>query len=440
MLYRLIFSISCMLVVTAAAHADGLFAAYQQAENSDPQYLQQVSAYRASLENRPQALSNLLPTVSISANTSRNDQEIKIDGGRAIGSSGGVEFSNRGYSLDLRQTIFRRDRFLSLDQADDVIMQAEAELGAAQQDLMIRISEAYFSILTAQDELEFARLEKKSLARQLDQAEQRFDVGLVAITDVQEAKAGHDLAVARRIRAENQLDNAYEAMREITGAYLPTMNPLVDETPLLRPQPENIDEWSSTAAEQNLDVIAARHATEVSRKAIKIQRSGHMPTLDLVASHGYNKSGGRFGGTRIRANQIGLEFALPIDVGGGVRSRTRQAIHENEQSMQQLESTIRSAQRSTREAYLGVLAGISEVQALNQAVVSSETALEATEAGFEVGTRTAVDVVAAERSLNQAQRDYSNARYEYLLNTLRLKRSAGTLAIEDLQSIDKWLN
>ena len=430
--------LSCYLVATWA-NSEDLQEVFQLAEKNDPTYQQAVAEYRAARESKPQARALLLPTISLSASTNRNEQDVSAPANLGQFGGGNFVFNRHGYSIDLAQPIFRYDRFVALEQADNEINRAEAELTQAQQDLIIRIAERYFEVLAAKDNLEFARAEVKSLSRQLDQANQRFEVGLSAITDVTEAQAGFDLASAREIQAQNAIDNAREAVREITGVYVTDFNLLGENVPLVKPDPDAIESWTETALEQNMAITSAKYAAEVSRNEIDVQKAGHLPTLDIVASKGYDSTGGRFGGTRTHADAIGLQLDMPIFTGGLVNSQVRQAYEDYNAAIQSLEQARRAAQRLTREAYLGVISGISQVKALNQAVVSSETALEATEAGFEVGTRTAVDVVATQRALSDARRNYSQARYEYILNSLRLKQAAGILAPTDLEQINSWL-
>ena len=426
------------LLLSATCFSADLLNVYRLAEKNDPTYLQEIATHRATLESRPQALAQLLPSVNLSANTTSVTQDI-TSGGGALGFDGEIDFNRHGFNLNITQPIFRRDRFIALNQADSKIRQAEAELAEAQQDLIIRIAERYFDILADVDSLEFAQAEEKSLNRQLEQANQRFEVGLSAITDVQEAQAGYDLAVAQEIQARNAIDNAREAMRELTGDYITAFDGLGEVMPLVRPDPEEIDSWTQIAMAQNSGISAANLAADTARDEIKRQSAGHFPTVDLVASRGFDSSGGRFGSTKIDTTTVGLELNIPIYSGGLVSSQTREA-HENYNiAMYSLEQAKRSAQRLTREAYLGVISGISQVKALKQAVVSSETALKATEAGFEVGTRTAVDVVASQRATSKARRDYSQARYDYILNTLKLKQAAGTLSPDDLAQVNTWL-
>jgi len=426
----------CSLLISPVQARD-LMQSYNTAKQSDPVYKEAIAIYRATLEAKPQARAALLPNLSFSADGATNEQDITTES--PFGFGGEIDFESYGYSLDLNQPVFRYDRFLALKQADDEILAAQARLDAAEQDLIVRLSERYFNLLGSLDNLDFVRAENIALRRQLEQAEQRFEVGLTAITDVQEARAAYDRSVADLIAAENNVDNSREALREITGNYLLEPARLGEEMPLLKPQPDQIDAWTNRAQEQNLQVEAARKNLEVARQNIKIERSGHLPTLDLFASRGFNSSGGRFGQTDIDDTQIGIQLNVPLFEGGAVTSRTREAQERFNQAFEQLEQQYRQAQRQTRESYLGVISGISQVEAFQQAVISTKTAFDATEAGFEVGTRTAVDVVLSQRSLLEARRDYARARYEYLLDTLRLKQAAGTLSPDDLQAINLLL-
>ncbi|MCI0400558.1 MAG: TolC family outer membrane protein [Gammaproteobacteria bacterium] len=430
----------CSCLGLALFAGPGLFAAdlvevYQLAYQSDPEFQRVQAARQATLEVLPQARAQLLPSLGFSANTSQHAQDIET--AQLAGTSGEVDFNNYGYSLDLTQPVFHRDRFIQLNQADSQIKQADADVAAALQDLIVRTAERYYNVLAAIDNLEFVRAEKRSLQRQLDQARQRFDVGLIAITDVKEAQAGYDGAVAREIGAENLLDNTREQLREITGEYFTELAPLTPDLPLLAPEPPNIDEWTQTALDQNLQVIASRYAVDTAREEIGRQSAGHFPTLDLVANQSYFSQGGRFSSETTNAS-VGLEFNMPIFQGGEVNSLTRQARAQYQEALDQLEQDRRSAQRATRESYLGVIANISGVKALQLTVESQETALQATNAGFEVGTRTAVDVVVSERQLLEARRDLARARYNYILEALRLKRAAGTLSPEDVAHFNRY--
>lgn len=434
---RLTFTILILTITVQNAVSADLMEAYSLAERSDPRFQQVAANKRAVLESRPQAYSQLMPSVNLTANTFYNEQETAVSGTNIPG--GNFEFNSRGYNLNIRQPLFRWERFLNVKQANSSIREADAQLAAAQQDLMVRVAEAYFNVLAARDSLDFARAEKRSLSRQLEQTKQRFEVGLTAITDVQEAQAGYDRAVAAEIAAENEIDNAREALREIAGQYFTRLEPLSDEMPLVTPEPADIEVWTDIAVQENLEVIAAMSAVERSRQEVDVQQAGHLPTLDLVTRVGEDTSGGRFGTTTTETVAVGVEFNLPIFQGGFVSSRAREARHRVDEQLERLEQARRQAHRLTRQAYHGVISGISEIKALDQAVLSSETALQATEAGFQVGTRTAVDVVTSERATFEARRNYARARYDYIVDTLRLKQAAGILSPEDLSQINMWL-
>ena len=414
-----------LLAMSSAAPGENLFEVFEAALGSDPEFLATGADHRAAREIRPQALAGLLPSVRLSLDTQWNERQRRRD------------FRSDNLVLDVAHPLYRRDRQVELQQADSRIARADALYAAARQDLMVRVAERYFGVLEAEDELSFAQATLEAFEQQLAQSRQRFEVGLIAITDVEEAKAGFDLARAQLIAAENALDIAREALRETTGRYLERIAPLGD-MPLVMPEPADIDKWTQTALERNQRLLAARHDSETARREIERMEAGHSPTLDAVGSLGLNDSeSGMFGETR-RAN-VGLRLNLPLYSGGSVVSRTRQSRHRYQRALNVLERERRRAQRETRDAYLGVDSGISRVHALEQAVRSSETAAEAIEAGFQVGTRTSVDVLDAQRDLFRARRDLSEARYSYMLNVLRLKRAAGTLAQDDLELISIWL-
>lgn len=429
----------CSFLIHAQLSAADLQDVYLMAMENDAQYQQAVASNLATQEQKPQAFSQLLPNVSLSAGTT--NQNTTTSGGFNFGGQDKFDTNTHNYRFTMTQPLFRWDRYLQLRQANMAIQQADATLIAAEHDLIIRVTQAYFDVLAAMDSLAFAQAERRSQSRLLEQTNQRFNVGLTAITDVQETQAGYDRAVAQEIEAENTVDNSREALREIIGQYVLEYAQLVEEIPLVKPDPDSIDEWTNTSLEQNPEILARMYAVESARQQVKIQKAGHFPTLDLQATKSYQKSGGgRFGGNKSKSEDIGLQLNVPIYQGGYVNSRTREAIHQVDQELQRLTQTRRASQRSTRQAYLGVISGISQVEAYKQTVVSSETALRAAQAAFDVGTRTAVDVVAAERNLSQARRDYASARYNYLLNTVRLKQSAGILSTEDVVNINQLLN
>jgi outer membrane protein len=298
--------------------------------------------------------------------------------------------------------------------------------------------ESHFDILLAQDSLEFAKAENAAIGRQLDQAKQRFDVGLIAITAVHEAQAAYDQSRADLIQAENDLDNAWEALYEITKQKVNRLAVLDKNLVLSKPIPENIEQWSTKALDQNLSIKAAEKATKIARNNVKVQQSGHLPSLDLVGSHSrarYKDSTA----SDTNTSSIGLQLTVPLYAGGAVNSQTRQARYELEASQENLDKERRSVIRQVRDAYRGVLASISSVKALKASTVSTRSALEATEAGYEVGTRTIVDVLNSQRDLYRSLKNYANVRYNYIMSGLRLKQATGTVSENDLKQITAWL-
>ena len=413
------------LVAASQAVAENLLEVFESALESDPEFLAAGADNRAAQEIRPQARAGLLPGASLSFTTQWNDRQRLPD------------TRSDNLTLNVEQPIWRRDRHIAVDQADSRIARADALYAAARQDLMVRVAERYFGVLEAEDELGFARATLEAFEQQLAQSRQRFEVGLIPITDVEEAKAGFDLSRAQLIAAENALDIAREALRETTGEYRETLAPLT-EMPLVTPKPEDIDEWTEIALDRNPRLLAARHDTETARREIQRIQAGHLPALDAVGSIGLNDSGSSPAGETRRAN-VGLRLSLPLYSGGSVLSRTRESRHRYRRTLDVLERERRRAQRETRDAYLGVESGISRVRALEQAVRSNRAAAEAVEAGFQVGTRTSVDVLDAQRELFRALRDLAEARYGYVLDVLRLKRAAGALSEDDLRLIAIWL-
>jgi len=424
-------------ICTAYAATD-LLSVLTTAEQMDPIYREAQDNALAVAEGVPQANADLwLPRLTLNAGYGRVRQDIRLE--NAFGADGVVYYNAHDYRVNLNQPVYHHDRIIALRQADKRLQQAQLEVVVARQDLLLRVAERYFDVLAARDNLAFATAEQESLRRQFEQAQQRFEVGLIAITDVQEAQAGYDRATASEIGAQNQIENAVEALRELTETYHADLLALGDHMPLNVPAPADIDAWTSTALNNNLEIAAANLAAALAQDEIRRQQAGHLPTLDIIGGHGFNKQGGRFGSSMVDQSDLAIELNVPIYEGGRTVSLTREAEHQHRAALERLEQSRRAVQRETREAYLGIAAQISSIQALQQAVVSSRTALESTTAGFEVGTRTAIDVVAAERGLSQSQRDLARARYDYIIDTLRLKKAAGSLAPDDLAIANSWL-
>jgi outer membrane protein len=418
--------------VHAAQDLDEIF---ELALASDPRY-QEVRAVRdATLETRPQAIARLLPLVSAQAATGWNYLFNKKNTFQGAGTQ---KWWAHTASVALTQPVFNWRFWVQLSQSDNQIAQSEADYANALQDLTVRTIRAYLDVLVAQDTLEFAAAERKSLARQLEQAQQRFDVGLIAITDVLEAQSGFDRARSREIFAANEVDNAKEALREIIGDNPADLVPLKANIPLLKPDPLDIDEWSTVANNQNLGIIAAINQAEFARKTIEIQRSGHYPTIDLLADYSFNDVGSLFG-LRGNTGRVGVQLNVPIFEGGAVNSRTRQAQHDYVAARDNLHAVHRAVTRQVKDAYRTVLSTISQVESLRATVRSSVSSLEATSAGFEVGTRTAVDLVNEERNLFDARRNLSVARRDYIVNWVLLKEAASNVSHKSIETINELL-
>ncbi len=439
---RVVFLASAMVLtaLSGAATADNLMEVYQRAAENDPQLRQAEAAYQAVAQTKGQARARLLPQLAATASLSRERQEIE-NSDSPLFQPGTFNSTTKSYSLSLNQAVYRRDYWVNLRQADAAIGQALANYDAEWQNLLVRSADLYFKVLAAADDLEFARAEKNANQRLLEQTKQRFEVGLIAITDVHESQAAHDLAAAREIAAETRLAISKEELREMTGYSPQSLATLQETIPLLTPDPVDMQVWLESAGKQNLQLIAAQFAVDAAREETEQRRAGHYPTLDAVASYGYNDVGaGRFGGSESYDSSIGLQLRLPLYEGGGTVARIREGQYRLIQSQEALEQQRRAIDRQTRSAYLSVLDNINSVNALKQARISSESALQATEAGYDVGTRTTVDVVQSRRNLFDAQRNYARVRYDYILSTLRLRQAAGLLEPKDLEEINHWLN
>lgn len=412
---------------------------FQLALQSDPEIRRAHASYQGAAEVKPQSRARFLPSLYLAADRSGNRQEATYSSSRNDAQPGNIlHYTTEGYSLSLTQPLFHYDAYIQWQQADVQVTRAEAWLAAAQQDLMLRVAESYFGVLSAQDNLTFARGENQAIERQLEQTKQRFNVGLIAITDVHEAQARFDLSVTQEIDADNRLANAHEALREITGQYHQQLALLNTAARMVAPNPADIDRWAEVALQQNLQLIATRLAADIARQEVKRRRSQRYPVLDLVGKHSFidNSDSNSFTAGESQNSSISVRLNWSLYNGGLMSSNTRKAQHSYTEARESLEKQRRSIVRQVRGAFLGVLASINRAKALKQALVSHRSAMDATEAGFEVGTRTTVDVLNTRTGLYLAQRDHAQSRYDYILNTLRLKQAAGILSIEDLQQVN----
>jgi len=420
---------------TSPLSAQNLTEIYELALQNSPTLKQSEANQSAIGESKDQSIARFFPTLTASAASSKNRLENKKASFQGLGVQ---EYWSHTVNLNLTQPLFHWEHWVQLSQSENKIAQAEASYQATLQDLMIKTTEAYFNVLSAQDNLEFSTSEKTAIARQLDQAKQRFEVGIIAITDVNEAQAGYDQAVANEIEANNNLDNQKEALREIIGETDSKLDPLGEQLPLINPEPADMSAWSDSAEISNLGIISAFNQAEISRKSIDLQRSGHLPKLDLVAAYGQSDVNSTFG-LRGNTESVGLQLNVPLFEGGAVNSRTRQASFEYQAAKESLNAKKREVKRLVNNAYRGIMSNMSRVEALQSSVKSAQSALEATEAGSEIGTRTMVDVLNEQRNLYRAKRDYSRTRYDYLINSLKLKYAASNLTVEDLGQINSLL-
>jgi len=430
-----------MLGLSTLGFATGAFAEnlrdiYQLAKNNDPQFKAAQAGYRADAESRSQARSALLPQINATVYKTDHRNESIVPAPAST-----TDYESNGYTLTLNQSIYHHEYYLQLDQADAKVAAATSQLHEAEQDLILRVAQNYFDVQNAIDSRVFARAEKKAISEQLQQARQRFNVGLTAITDVHEAQARYDQSVAQDILAENQLAISLEALRALTGQAHEHLQPLAKSSPLVVPQPQDVNSWVEMALSQNLPLKVSQKNLQIARDEVSRQRAGHYPTLDLIAQQISTEvdDGPLFGTTEDDDTSISLQLNVPIFSGGNTSSKTREAAHRYQQAKENHEKTRRETERLARNAYLSVVANISQVKALKQALASSSIALEATQAGFEVGTRTAVDVLDSQRELFLAKRNYAKARYDYILETLRLKQAAGLLTEQDVFQINNWL-
>ncbi len=430
-----------LLFLATDARADDLIAVYKLAQESDPKFRAAQSVYSAEREKLPQARAGLLPTLSARATRDRNNNETVTDSFIIGRPSARFEYSSSEYSLSLSQPVYNAAVFSGFNQAKAQVRSAEAEYAAAAQDLILRVAQAYLDMLLAQDNLEFTHAEKTSIQRQRESAEARLKVGLATITDVHDAKARYETAAAQEIEAENSLQDKREALRELTGRLPESPARVGVNMPLITPEPADINQWAEKSLAQNYSLLAKREAADSAREEIRRQRAGHFPTLDLVGTRTRNDADGSVTGPGIRADNtvVGLQLNVPLFQGGLVDSRTEEAAHRYDAAQQEFEATRRATERAARAAYLGVAGGAAKVTALAQAVVASESALNAKTEGFAAGVNTNIDVLDASRDLYRAKRDLSSARYGYLLNLLRLKQAAGTVSENDLVQINGWL-
>ncbi|MDH5764726.1 MAG: TolC family outer membrane protein [Gammaproteobacteria bacterium] len=416
------------------------FQAIKLAEKSDPAIREAEYHYQSVLETVPQSKSSLLPQLELNIYTRESQTEISNSSDPATIANGETSYKTDGYRLSLSQSIYNHGLYLALDQSDINVARAVVELEAERQALIIRVAMAYYAVLAAKDNLRFAHAEKKAIERQLEQAQKRFDVGLTAVTDVKEARAQYDLAVAQEIMADNKVLTAREALKVIIGDIPGELENISSNLQLVSPEPADIEQWVTFARQNNPLLKSASYGVESAQKQVAINRSGHYPSLSFQLSQEYSTpDGGSFVVRDTEDTTAMLELNVPLYSGGLTRSKTRQAIADVNKNKASYDRVLRQVLQQVRDSYLGVVASIAQVKALKQALISTQTAYQATQAGFQVGTRTAVEVLTVLREQYRAERDYARARYDYILNILYLKQAAGVLSEQDVKQVNQWL-
>jgi outer membrane protein len=451
---KTLLTLSCLSLSISAMAAD-LSEVFKQSATHDPQLSAAKNTLNASAEGKKQAFSAFLPQI----NGGWNKNKGSSDTGGSLIPQQSFDINTEGWNVGINQSIYDHSNYENFKISKIQILKSIADYDTSYQDFVLRVAQNYFNVLGAQDSLVFSKAEEKAIQRQLDQAEQRFEVGLAAITDVHEARARYDGARASVILANNQLEDANEALFEMTQKYYPQLAIVPDDIEVGDFQLSPLDAYQEMAIQTNPELQAAKFNADIAEKQIAVKRAGHYPTLGLSFSRNHSLNpNATFSQSRPDPNNPGafivdifetdrtsdsntvtFNVNVPIYSGGRTQSQVRQSIHNHKAAMDRYEQTRRGIVRKVRNAYHGTLAAKSSVQARKQAMISAQSGLEATEAGYEVGTRTIVDVLNSQRGLYQAQRDYSKAKYDYFLQYLGIKRAVGNLSEEDINTINKIL-
>ena len=426
------------------ANADNLLSTYQQALQNDPSVLKAKALFLASEEDIKLSRVALLPQLSAYGNYASGSNE-SFNSSAFDGSTITSDSTTSSFGFNLSLELYNHGSWLTLSSSKKSAHLSDLNYELTKQNLIINVTEAYFNVLRAQDDVILAGAEKKAIERQLDQTKQRFDVGLTDITDVHEAQAEFDNAITSEIRAQNSLYNNEESLRELTGVYPHSLDILNTERfSTSQPFPANVNDWQKQAEEKSLEIIIQRVNVDIAKQNIDIAKTGRYPTISLEASYASDNEDISseilsFDASDLKSDSIGIQIDIPLYAGGKTSSKTRQARHNFVAASQDLTASHRATVRSTRNAYNNIVANISAIKSLEQSVVSAESALKATEAGFDVGTRTIVDVLNSTRNLYNAKRNLSSTRYDYIQATLALKRATGSISEKDINDINQGL-
>jgi len=438
------------LIVSVSAMGADLRDIYTDARSNDPR----VGAARANFQARAQvvpiARASLLPAVSASGST---ESTRRGPPGRVVDTSPtsptfgqrihvpATEFNQHSWQAQLRQPVINAERWFTYLGARSQRTQAEWDLKTAEQDLLLRTADAYFAVLRAQDQLESARAEESAVKRQLEQVQQRFEVGLVAITDVLESQAAFDNSVVRRIQADGNHDIVFETLSTLTGVRYDSLERLSDSMPFAYPEPRDEETWVAEALATNASIQASAAALLTTERDVRARMSAHLPTVDAVASFSHFVTGGaNFLGSATDTTAYTLQATIPLYLGGGTQARVREARYRVEAARQALEERKRTVTRDTRNLFRAMITDTVRVRARQKSIKSSQAALDATQTGYEVGTRNIVDVLQAQQRLFAAQFDFADARYAYILDLLRLKQATGSISDADLDELNAFLN
>ena len=426
------------LSTTFPAKAADLLEAYHAAQAQDAVFAAARAAHQAGQEKLPQGLALLLPSVNLNADSTYNDNSLQYRNGTPQSTS---RFNDYGYGVNLTQPLFRQQNQVLYAESKLQVVQADEQFRAAEQDLVVRVAQAYFDVLITQDSVQLAEAQKTAISEQLEQAKRNFEVGTATITDTLEAQARYDLVVAQEIAAQSNMEIKKRALQQLTGAKADNLRQLGRQFKLETLQTANMEKWVDEAQQHNPLLAVAQLSAELADKEAVRNRGGHYPTLDLVANYSANYAGGSsLGvGSDSRNASVGVQFSVPLYQGGAIRSKVREAEANRDRAREELETARRNVVLQTHQAYLGVVNGIAQVRALQQALKSSESLLEASKLGQEVGVRTNLDVLNAQQQLYSTRRDLYQAEYNYLVSQLQLKAAAGTLAEDDIAKVNQAL-
>lgn len=433
-------SFALLVAVATAAPAADLLEVYRQARDADAVYAGARASWAAAQEKLPQGRAGLLPSANLSASTQYNDRDIRFRDPATPAAVG--QFNSNTLTLSLTQPLYRRQNLVAYEQGKTQVAQADAQFALSAQDLILRVAQAYFDVLLAQDSVAFAAAQKTAIGEQLAQAKRNFEVGTATITDQHDAQARYDLTLAQEIAAQNDLEIKRRALEQIIGRSAPGLTLLVKQPPLSPPEPNVMDKWVQEAQQSNLQVLISQAGLTFASQEVERNRGGHHPTLDAFATYSDSSTGagvqGGFGNDTT-TKVIGLQLALPLYQGGLAASRVREALANEDRARQDLENARRSADFATRQAFLGVSNGVAQITALQAALTSSQSSLDSTRLGLEVGVRTQVDVLNAQQQLFSTRRDLAQALYNYVLSLLKLKAAAGKLTEDELVKVNAWL-